>query len=134
MYHRATMISLECLSPESPTPLLTPGLPHDPRKYREAGIHTGCFIDRLMSDSCTPTSPYLFYNSRRKWCSPAKPSQGTWVVISLDSQTTSTRRLGRTENPGPQGQGAGEVAEESGGSTAIPCLGCQEPSPEKTGT
>lgn len=29
-------------------------------------------------------------------------------------------------SPVPEGQGASEVAEETGGPTANPCLGCQE--------
>lgn len=95
---------MDALALNPPFPL-TLGLPHDPRKYREAEIHIGCFTDRLMNDSCTPTSPYLFYKGKRgKWCSPTKPSQGTWVVSSLYSQTTSTRRLGRTEVQVPKGK------------------------------
>lgn len=55
-----------------------------------------------MNDSCTPTSPYLVYKGKpRKWCSPAEPSQGTWVASSLDH---STRRMGRTESLGPKGK------------------------------
>lgn len=77
--------------------------------------HTGCFIDRLVSDKCPPNSPYLFYKSKRRenrapWQNPAKGPG----VSSLDSQATGMQRLRRRMGgPGLQGQGAGEVAEQT---------------------